>query len=107
MLPDDLGQIEENIMRTFERLPALATAGFKRVIYGPMIWSPDSAALFGPVPELKNYYCCNGIVLGFSQSGGLGNLLAEWIVEGETELDMFPWDMARYGGRANKSFAKD
>ena len=106
LLPDDLGRIEENIMRACERVPALATAGIKRVINGPMIWSPDSAALFGPVPELKNYYCCNGIIPGFSQSGGLGMLLAQWIVEGETELDMFPWDMARYDTWTNKSFTK-
>mgnify|MGYP000028249215 CR=1 FL=1 len=63
-------------MRACERLPVLATAGIKRVINGPMIWSPDSAALFGPVPELQNYFCCNGIVPGFSQSGGLGQHLA-------------------------------
>ena len=97
LLPDDLDRIEENIMRACERIPALAEAGVKRVINGPMIWSPDSSALFGPVPELKNYYCCNGIIPGFSQSGGLGLLLAQWIVEGEPEFDLFPWDLARYG----------
>ncbi len=107
LLPDDLGRIEDNIMRACERIPVLATAGIKRVINGPMIWSPDGAALFGPVPELRNYYCCNGIIPGFSQSGGLGKLLAEWIVEGETEFDMFPWDMARYGDWADKQFAKE
>jgi len=106
LLPDDLDRIEENIMRACERLPVLAEAGVKRVINGPMIWSPDSAALFGPVPELRNYYCCNGIIPGFSQSGGLGLLLAQWIVEGEPELDLFPWDMARYGDWASKSFTK-
>ncbi|MFT7576362.1 MAG: dimethylglycine dehydrogenase [Alphaproteobacteria bacterium] len=106
LLPDDLSRIEENIMRACTRVPVLATAGIKRVINGPMIWSPDSAALFGPVPELKNYFCCNGIIPGFSQSGGLGMLLAQWIVEGETELDMFPWDMSRYGDWASKPFAK-
>ncbi|MGI9478755.1 MAG: GcvT family protein, partial [Hyphomicrobiaceae bacterium] len=106
LLPDDLGRIEENIMRACARVPVLGTAGIKRVINGPMIWSPDSAALFGPVPELKNYFCCNGIIPGFSQSGGLGMLLAQWIVEGETELDMFPWDMSRYGSWASKPFTK-
>ncbi|MEM7377588.1 MAG: glycine cleavage T C-terminal barrel domain-containing protein, partial [Pseudomonadota bacterium] len=69
-------------------------------------WSPDSAALLGPVPELTNYYCCNGIIPGFSQSGGLGLSLAQWIVEGEPELDMFPWDLARYGSWADKAFTK-
>ena len=106
LLPDDLDRITDNVMRACERLPVLGETGIKRVINGPMIWSPDSSALFGPVPELKNYYCCNGIIPGFSQSGGLGKLLAQWIVEGETELDMFPWDMARYGSWANKSFTK-
>ncbi len=106
LLPDDLGRIEENYMRACARVPVLGEAGVKRVINGPMIWSPDSAALFGPVPELKNYYCCNGIIPGFSQSGGLGMLLAQWIVEGETDLDMFAWDVARYGSWADKSFAK-
>jgi len=106
LLPDDLDRITENVMRACERLPVLGETGIKRIINGPMIWSPDSSALFGPVPELKNYYCCNGIIPGFSQSGGLGKLLAQWIVEGETELDMFPWDVARYGSWASKSFTK-
>ncbi|MGB1311615.1 MAG: GcvT family protein, partial [Leucothrix sp.] len=106
LLPDDLDRITENVMRACERLPVLGETGIKRVINGPMIWSPDSSALFGPIPELKNYYCCNGIIPGFSQSGGLGKLLAQWIVEGETELDMFPWDVARYGSWASKAFTK-
>ncbi|RED45785.1 GcvT family protein [Aestuariispira insulae] len=107
LLPDDLDRITENVMRACERIPALGEAGIKRVINGPMIWTPDSAALFGPVPELKNYYCCNGIIPGFSQSGGLGMMLAQWVVEGEPELDMFPWDLARYGKWADKKFTKE
>ncbi len=71
-----------------------------------MIWSPDSAALFGPVPELKNYFCCNGIIPGFSQSGGLGLLAAQWIVEGEPELDLFPWDLARFGTWPTKPYTR-
>ena len=106
LLPDDLERIGENVMRACERIPALAEAGVKRVINGPMIWSPDANALFGPVPELKNYFCCNGIIPGFSQSGGLGMMLAEWIVQGESTLDMFGWDLARFGAWADKAFTK-
>lgn len=106
LLPDDLGRIEENVARAIARVPVIGTAGIKRVINGPMIWSPDSAALFGPVPELKNYFCCNGIIPGFSQSGGLGKLAAEWIVEGEPSLDIFAWDLARFGGWADAAFTK-
>jgi dimethylglycine dehydrogenase len=106
LFPDDLERIEENTMRAMARVPVAGTAGVKRVINGPMIWSPDSAVLFGPVPELRNYFCCNGIIPGFSQSGGMGKLAAEWIVEGEPTLDMFVWDLARFGSWAGKAFTK-
>ena len=106
LFDDDLERIEENVLRAMERVPVAATAGIKRVINGPMIWSPDSSALFGPVPELTGYFCCCGIIPGFSQSGGLGRLAAEWMIEGEPTLDMFGWDLARYGHWASKSFTK-
>lgn len=106
LFPDDLDRIEENMLRAIERVPALEQAGIKRVINGPMIWAPDGAALFGPVPELRNYFCCNGIIPGFSQSGGLGLLTAEWIVHGEPSLDLFAWDMARYGHWAGRDFTR-
>lgn len=107
LFPDDLERIEENMLRAIERVPVLGNAGIKRVINGPMIWTPDSSALFGPVPELQNYFCCTGIIPGFSQSGGLGLLAAEWMVEGETKLDMFAWDLARYGSWAGKTFTRE
>ena len=106
LFPDDLDRIEENMMRAIDRVPAVGSAGIKRVINGPMIWSPDSNVLLGPVPELKGYFCCNGIIPGFSQSAGMGLMVAQWIIEGEMEYDMFPWDMARYGDWAHKEFTK-
>ena len=106
LFDDDLDRIMENVMRAIDRVPAAAEAGVKRVINGPMIWSPDSNALFGPVPELRNYFCCNGIIPGFSQSGGLGLLAAQWMIEGEPEWDMFAWDLARFGDWADKAFTK-
>ena len=106
LFADDLERIEENMLRAIERVPAVGEAGIKRVINGPMIWSPDSNVLFGPVPELENYFCCNGIIPGFSQSGGMGLLAADWIVTGETRYDMFAWDMARFGHWADAAFAK-
>ena len=106
LFADDLDRIEENMLRAIDRVPAVGEAGIKRVINGPMIWSPDSSALFGPVPELTGYFCCCGIIPGFSQNGGLGKLSAEWMVEGEPSLDLFGWDMARFGSWAGKAFTK-
>ncbi len=106
LFPDDLERIEDNMMNAIERVPAVGEAGIKRVINGPMIWSPDSNVLMGPVPETTGYFCCNGIIPGFSQSGGMGLMAAQWIIEGETEYDMFAWDMARFDTWATKDFTK-
>ncbi len=107
LFADDLERIEDNMLRALDRVPVAATAGIKRVINGPMIWSPDAAALYGPVPELRNYFCCCGVIPGFSQSGGLGLMSAQWMVEGEPELDLFPWDLARYGDWAGRRYTRE
>ena len=107
LFDDDLDRIEDNMLRAIDRVPVVGTAGIKRVINGPMIWSPDSNVLLGPVPEKKGYFCCNGIIPGFSQSGGMGLMVAQWIIEGEMQYDMFPWDMARFGQWAGKAFTKE
>ena len=106
LFADDLGRIEDNMLRAIDRVPAIGNAGIKRVINGPMIWSPDGSALYGPVPELRNYFCCTGIIPGFSQSGGLGLMSAQWMIHGEPEYDMFAWDLARFGDWADKGFTK-
>jgi dimethylglycine dehydrogenase len=106
LFADDLERIEPNMMRAIDRVPAVGTAGIKRVINGPMIWSPDSNVLLGPVPEKPGYFCCNGIIPGFSQSGGMGLMVAQWIIEGEMQYDMFAWDIARFGDWADSKFTK-
>ncbi len=106
LFPDDLERVMDNTMRAMDRVPAAAEAGVKRVINGPMIWSPDANALYGTVPELNNYFTCGGIIPGFSQSGGLGLMSAQWIINGEAEYDMFAWDLARFDTWADKAFTK-
>lgn len=107
LFDDDLERIEENILRAIERVPTVGEVGIKRVINGPMIWSPDSNVLFGPAPKVSNYFCCNGVIPGFSQSGGMGMLAAEWITKGETQYDMFAWDLTRFGDWCSDAFTKE
>ena len=107
LFPDDLERIMDNVMRAMDRVPVAAEAGIKRVINGPMIWSPDSNVILGPVPEKKGYFMCGGIIPGFSQSAGMGLMVAQWITTGEMQYDMFAWDMARFGEWANdRDFVK-
>ncbi|MEP3778436.1 MAG: FAD-dependent oxidoreductase [Shimia thalassica] len=107
LLPDDLSCMEWNFEKSVEIMPCLAEAGVKRVINGPMIFSPDLSPLIGPHPALRNYFCANGIMAGFNQGGGIGRVMAEWIIGGEPEIDIFNWDVARFGDFATQKYTED
>ena len=97
LLPDDLDKIEDSIEFAYRRFPALERAGVKSVIHGPFTFAPDGNPLVGPVPGMKNYWSACGVMAGFSQGGGVGLMLAQWMVEGECERDVTAMDVARYG----------
>jgi dimethylglycine dehydrogenase len=97
LLPDNLDKIEDSIAFAYKRFPVLETAGVKSVIHGPFTFAPDGNPLVGPVPGLRNYWSACGVMAGFSQGGGVGLMLAQWMIEGETERDTFAMDVARFG----------
>ena len=107
LLPDDLGRMDRNFQMAIERMPALGEVGIKRVINGPMIFSPDLGPLLGPHPGLRNYVCAAGVMTGFNQGAGVGRTIAEWIIEGEPSLDMTCWDVARFGRWAGKRYTRE
>ena len=49
---------------------------------------------------LRNYWVACGVMAGFSQGGGVGKSLAEWMIHGEPQADIFGMDIARYGAFA-------
>ncbi|SEW10313.1 dimethylglycine dehydrogenase [Cognatiyoonia koreensis] len=97
LLPDNLDKIEDSISFAFKRFPVLERAGVKSVIHGPFTFAPDGNPLVGPVPGLRNYWSACGVMAGFSQGGGVGLMLSQWMIEGETERDVTAMDVARYG----------
>jgi dimethylglycine dehydrogenase len=97
LLPDDFDKIEDSIAFAYRRFPALEKAGVKSVIHGPFTFAPDGNPLVGPVPGMRNYWSACAVMAGFSQGGGVGLMLAQWMVEGETERDTFAMDCARFG----------
>ncbi|MGJ8545313.1 MAG: GcvT family protein [Sulfitobacter sp.] len=97
LLPDDFDKIEDSIEFANRRFPDLARAGVKNVIHGPFTFAPDGNPLVGPVPGLRNYWSACGVMAGFSQGGGVGLTLAQWMIEGEPERDVFAMDVARFG----------
>ncbi|MFV2052821.1 GcvT family protein [Aliiroseovarius sp. YM-037] len=97
LLPDDIDKIEESIEFAYKRFPVLADAGVKNIIHGPFTFAPDGNPLVGPVPGLSNYWSACGVMAGFSQGGGVGLTLAQWMIEGEPARDVFAMDIARFG----------
>ncbi|MEP3056026.1 FAD-dependent oxidoreductase [Ascidiaceihabitans sp.] len=96
LYPDDLERLEYYIEDAMERVPALGTAGIGRNINGPIPYAPDGLPMIGPMPGVKNAYECHSFTFGIAQGGGAGKVLSEWIMHGETELDMWAVDPRRY-----------
>ncbi|MBT4567024.1 MAG: FAD-dependent oxidoreductase [Marinovum sp.] len=97
LLPDDFDKINDSIEFAYRRFPVLQSAGVKSVIHGPFTFAPDGNPLVGPVPGVRNYWAACGVMAGFSQGGGVGLMLAQWMIEGEPERNTMAMDVARYG----------
>jgi len=97
LLPDDFDKIGDSIEFAYRRFPVLETAGVKSVIHGPFTFAPDGNPLVGPVPGMRNFWSACAVMAGFSQGGGVGLTLAQWMVEGEPDRDVTAMDVARFG----------
>ena len=97
LLNEDFSKIEDSVAFAYRRFPVLERAGVKRVIHGPFTFAPDGNPLIGPVPGLRNYWSACAVMAGFSQGGGMGLSLAQWMIHGETECDPRGFDVARFG----------
>ncbi|NDR58170.1 GcvT family protein [Aliiruegeria sabulilitoris] len=97
LLNDQFEKIEDSIAFAYARVPVLETAGVKSVIHGPFTFAPDGNPLVGPVTGLRNYWAAAAVMAGFSQGGGVGLTLAQWIIEGQPDQNTFALDVARFG----------
>lgn len=97
LLPDDFDKIEDSIAFAYKRFPDLEKSGVKNVIHGPFTFAPDGNPLVGPVPGMRNYWSACAVMAGFSQGGGVGLTLAQWMVDGEPDRDVMAMDVARFG----------
>ena len=105
LFPDDLGRIESYIAAACERVPILGSVGIQTVINGPIPYAPDGNPLIAPARGQRNFFHCCAFTFGIVQAGGAGKVMAEWLVNGAPEWDMWPFDGRRYGDYAGKDFA--
>jgi dimethylglycine dehydrogenase len=103
--PPDLNRLEDNMMRIFDRLPVLQTAGITSIVNGPITYSGDGVPLVGKLPGKRNAYCMLGLRAGIGEGGGLGKVLAEIIVDGQSEWDTWVLDPRRFTQYADETYA--
>jgi 4-methylaminobutanoate oxidase (formaldehyde-forming) len=98
LLPSDwelFGEIMEGAIR---RVPALARAELAHLTNGPEGITPDSRPLLGPVPGVPGFWVAAGLShTGFGAGGAIGEIVAEWLVEGEPPYDVSEMNVRRFG----------
>ncbi len=104
LLEPDLDRIAPSLEIGFKHFPALEHTGIKKVINGPFTFAPDGNPLVGPVRGLRNFWVACGVMAGFSQGGGVGLTLANWMIDGDPGYDIWGMDVARYGPWATLSY---
>ncbi len=104
LLSPDLDRIAPSLEIGHRHFPAMAKAGIKRVINGPFTFSPDGNPLVGPVQGLRNYWVACAVMAGFSQGGGVGLALSQWMVGGDPGFDVWAMDVSRFGEWATRAY---
>jgi len=98
LLKHDFDHFECLSIPAMKRTPFLQEAGIARLVNGPEAFTPDGDAILGPAPELDNCFVAVGFnAFGIAAGGGAGRMMAEWIIEGDPSLDIWPLDIRRFG----------
>ncbi|MEO1552037.1 MAG: FAD-dependent oxidoreductase, partial [Pseudomonadota bacterium] len=97
LLEPDLDRLAPSLEVGFKHFPALEHTGIKQIINGPFTFAPDGNPLVGPVQGLTNFWSACAVMAGFSQGGGVGLALSNWMVHGDPGFDVFGMDVARFG----------
>jgi dimethylglycine dehydrogenase len=99
----DVDRLMPFLQRCFELTPKLEEVGIKTIVNGPITHTPDDNILAGPQAGLRNFWNLCGASIGIAQ-GGIGKYLAQWMMHGQTEINMAPLDCRRFGDWAEKKY---
>ncbi|MBN9253054.1 MULTISPECIES: FAD-dependent oxidoreductase [unclassified Mesorhizobium] len=97
LLQPDIDRIAPSLEIGFKHFPGIEKAGIKQIINGPFTFALDGNPLVGPVQGLTNFWCACAVMAGFSQGGGVGLALSNWMVNGDPGFDVWGMDVARFG----------
>ena len=95
-LPEDHDHFEPILNAAVRRVPSLADAGIQLFFNGPESFTPDDRYYLGETPEVRGLFVAAGFnSVGIAGSGGVGKVLADWIVAGHPPLDLCDVDVRR------------
>ncbi len=104
----DMDRLSEFFEPAIRRIPVLGELGMRTIVNGPIPISPDGEPIIGPVPGLSNFFAACAFTSGIAASGGAGKAVANWILEGDPGLDLWPFDIRRFGPlHAGQKFLHD
>src|SRR5688500_5843249 len=97
LLPEDWDRFEELMTNAVVRVPELEDAEVVKLVNGPEAFTPDGEFILGPT-DVRGFWVAAGFCAhGLAGAGGMGRLVAEWIVEGTPSLDVWHMDSRRFG----------
>ncbi|MFZ5809230.1 MAG: FAD-dependent oxidoreductase [Chloroflexota bacterium] len=97
-LPPDFDRFEQILEGAIRRIPILENAEIFGLTCHPGAYSPDCQPMIGPVPGVRGLWMACGMSLnGFGGAGGIGKIMAEWIIDGEPSLDVYAFKVTRFG----------
>ncbi len=102
----DYDRLEQDLDHICRRVPVFGEVGVKRTVNGAISFAPDARPMIGPLPGMPGFFVACGFLGGIAQAGGIGLAMAQWLLEGETELDLAAIDIARFGDWATREFAR-
>ena len=97
LFAENLERLERFALPASKRLPVLNEIGIQSVINGPIPVSADGEPIMGLAPQLDNFYVACGFTAGIAASGGAGLAMSNWILEGDPGMDLWAFDVRRFG----------
>jgi len=95
-LPPDWERMGPYVEAAMKRVPVALETGVRKFFCGPESFTPDLAPVVGEAPELRNYFVAAGMnSIGILTGGGLGRVLAHWIVHGRPDVDVTGFNIDR------------
>jgi glycine cleavage system aminomethyltransferase T/glycine/D-amino acid oxidase-like deaminating enzyme len=97
LLEEDWPRFEEIAVASKARVPAMEDVKVTKLINGPEAFTPDNEFCLGET-EVDGLFVAAGFCAhGLAGAGGIGRVMAEWIVAGEPQLDLWRMDIRRFG----------